>query len=200
MTDNISDIEKVCPRLPGESRVAYQAFVDTAVTGLSQRQLLQEYQKQADSEGIAKRPPTLSYQTIAKWSVNFKWQERLTRWRSHFNQLKSEQRLRDWDDFRDELALRAKDLLQRADQLMKHNIVERKVTKTVKAEYVGQEIEQEIIIKPARWTAKDIPAYYDEAAKLMRAASGDLAAAIDLVTRQGYIVSEPVEENDGSEE
>jgi hypothetical protein len=185
--------------MKGESKGAYQAFVDTALFGLSQRQLLEKYEQQVVSESLT-RPPTLSGKTIARWSVDFKWQERLPVWRSHFHQLKTNQRLEKWGEFCDVMITKASDLVDRADQLMKHPAVERKVTKTVTAEYAGQEIDQEITIKPARWTARDIPMYYDEAAKLMRVSVGDLNIAIDLVTKQGYIVSEPAEENDGSEE
>ena len=181
--------------MKGESKGAYRAFVDVALSDLSQRQLLARYQEQAVSESLT-RPPTLSGKTIARWSVDFKWQERLKLWRSRFNQLKLEQRLKRWDEFCDKLEERAGELIDRADQLMKHPPVERKVTKKIIAEFAGQEIEQEIIVKPARWAAKDIPLYYDEASKIMKMVVGEIAIAIDLVTRQGYVVTDPTADND----
>lgn len=179
--------------MKGESKGAYRAFVDTALYDLSQRQLLNRYEQQVVSESLT-RPPTLSGKTIARWSVDFKWQERLKAWRSHFNQIKLDQRLKRWDEFCDKLEERANELVDRADQLMKHPPVERRITKKVIAEFAGQEIEQEIIVKPVRWTARDIPVYYDEASKIMKMVVGEVAIAIDLVTRQGYVVSEPPED------
>lgn len=193
--DYRSNIEEVCPRLAEESPKAYQGFVDTALTGLSLRQLLAEYQRQAANNSPTK-PPTVKLNTLGSWSNKYNWQARLKVWRSHFHQLKLEQRLKQWDEFCDEMQPRAKALAERADLLMQHPHVERKVIKKVVAEHAGQEIEQTIIIKPSRWTAKDIPSYYDEAGQIMKMVVGEVAIAIDLVTRKGYIVSEPPSEDE----
>lgn len=164
---------------------------------MSQRQLLAEYQKQSVSNPLVKLP-TLKYTTIVRWSIDFKWQERLKVWRSRFNQLKLEQRLKRWDEFCDRMEEKANALVERADLLMQHPHVERKVTKKIIAEHAGQEIEQTVIIKPARWAARDIPTYYDEASQIMRMVVGEVAIAIDLVTKKGYIVSEPPSETEDS--
>lgn len=91
---------------------------------------------------------------------------------------------------------RANALVERADLLMQHPHVQREVTKKVIAKHAGEEIEQKIIIKPARWTARDIPTYYNEASQLMRVVVGEVAIAIDLVTKKGYIVSEPLDDDE----
>lgn len=195
LTDYRPDIEKICPALEGESGKAYQAFVDTALTGMSQRELLADYKRQAASASQA-IVPTVKYKTIYTWSVRFSWQERLKVWRSHLNRLKLEHRLKSWDEFCDKMEAKANALVERADLLMQHPPVEKKVVKKVIAEHAGQEIEQIVIIKPARWTAKDIPTYYNEASQIMKMVVGEVAIAIDLVTKKGYIVSEPPPEDE----
>lgn len=196
-------LQKVCPRLAQESARAYQAFADTAFSGLSLRRLLARYKEithliqESYDSGIA-APPTLKLSTLNKWSKLHFWQQRLKSWRpvheAYKRKLWSDREkaiVERWNNNRTRLLDGVERLLDKADLLLKHPHIEKIVDKQVIAEFAGQVIPTQTIIAPARWGFRDVAAFYKVGCELMIDVVGDRQVMIDRLHADGYVITDP---------
>lgn len=98
-------------RLAGETARAYAAFLDYVRLGdgRSLRRLYESYlhgekRPQTAHKAPTEKPPTLRFETLADWSVRYRWQERLVAWQTErqrreqalWEQRRAEVRETDW--------------------------------------------------------------------------------------------------------
>lgn len=183
-SDDRSQLEEICPRLKNESAKAYDAFADFTFIRCSRRELLKVYLERR-TKGVP--VPTDKEKTISSWCLEFNWIKRRDKWRSHLYKRKEQQLFEEWDKYRDRMLEQVEQLTAKADQMLQMPITEKKVTKTVTTDS-GEEIPTLTVIKPSRWNANTISAYYEQSAKLMKMVIGDEGWAIELLLRLGYTV------------
>lgn len=196
-------LTKVCPQLAGESAKAYRAFGDTAFSGLSVRRLLARYQEVTDLiqqsyDAVIEHPPTVKLNTLKDWSRKFGWQQRLKEWRPIHEAYKRKQWsdreqaiLQRWNESRTKFLDGADKLLEKADEMLKLPLVEKIIKRKVVAEFVGQEIDQQIVISPVKWKLRDALLFYKIALELMVDVAGDRQVMIDRLHADGYIITDP---------
>lgn len=173
--------------MPKESASAYSAFIDFALSNASLLELFNKY-KQASTSSV----PTKKYSTLRAWSCHFKWAERRHKWRSYCNKIREEKLLSEYDEYRNKMIENAKALTEKAEAMLKHPLVEQKVKRSTNVG--GTDVPTEVIIKPARWSAKTAAEYLETATELMKQAVGDEAWAIEYLSRLGYTVLRDEEE------
>lgn len=155
----------------GETAKASQALNDYAQLGpgRSLAGLCERYQSRAETA------PTRQLTTLKQWSTTYDWQARVARWqelqneraRAEYEALWAErrrqQREAEWD-------ARTK-LIERAHQMLAFPLAQ--VERQVRTRQVGPNtvIEEHTTVAPARWSFRDVAAYFEAAAKLARLAA-----------------------------
>ncbi|MBD2016160.1 hypothetical protein H6F96_19575 [Microcoleus sp. FACHB-53] len=196
-------LRKICPQLPGESAKAYQAFADTAFSGLSVRRLLDRYKEVSDlisesyDTAIAP-PPTLKLNTLFTWSNKHQWQKRLKDWfpicEAYKRKLACDREkviIDRWNNNRLRLLDGVDEMIQRAEVMLKHPHIKKTVKRRVTSRFEGEQIEQEITLAPSNWQLRDIALFYKVALELMREVVGDRQLAIDRLHADGYVIIDP---------
>jgi hypothetical protein len=151
------------PRLPGEGSRAYAVFALYALAG-SDRSLAKLSQQHAES--IPKLP------TLKRWSATWQWQERTAAYDQQIAAQAAAAQAAIWQQRAIETAEQAWDnaqaLIDRAKEMLAWPIAIERVTEEVTED--GTTITRHVTVTPARWTARDIPAYLEAAEKLRRLA------------------------------
>jgi hypothetical protein len=132
------------------------------------------------------------------WSKNFRWQKRLKTWRPIHEAYKRreacdrERAIIDrWNNSRTRFLDGVDEMLDKAELMLKHPHLEKIVKRTVTARFAGEEIEQQIVIAPAKWGMRDVAAFYKVALELMQDVVGDRQVMIDRLHSDGYIITDP---------
>lgn len=172
-----SIIETVCPRLKEESLVAYIGFADYIYYNCNCIELHKIYTNSFQD----RNPPTKSLVTIQSWSKKFNWSARREKWITHQNKIREEKMMLHWDTHREKLLETSSNLIEKAEQMLKHPIIRS----------TAKDDGRTIVVEPSKWSFRDAATFMDVSTKLVKEAVGDEVWAKELLRRKGYHVFEP---------
>ena len=173
---------------PGETGTWFSRFCRYKLLDSSRSRLatyLQEWQEKQAPDSH-KKPPKWVPGSWKEASAKYRWQERAEAWDYHYYSQQEHKFLVRWEEHRQKLLEKSQQLLKVADEMLQYPLTTQQV----------DEDGQTTIVKPANWSFRDIPTYYEKATDLLRVAVGDDEWMIRQLQRRGYIVARTEEEAD----
>lgn len=149
-----------------ETRRANAAFRDYAQMGVgrSLRKLHKRYTNLPQTEA----PPTRYWSTIAGWSFRYEWVARVSAW----DDIKAAEDEEKWDDRRRDIRERewsqAETLLERVAQMLKFPLAQ--IDRVEQTDADGNPLAI-TIVKPVRWSQRDIARFMQVSSELGRLAA-----------------------------